>query len=145
MTRFEPKVVILKAYPNSDPEIIQYYIEKGYRGIIIEGTGLGHTPVSTEHPGRSWLPYIKNAAEDGAVIGLTSQTIYGRVHGSVYKNLRLLSDAGAVFCEDMMSEVAYVKLGWLLGNHTNKDAKEMLNKNIAGEITERTSYDEFLM
>ena len=39
-SKFEPQVALLKFYPNSDPEIIDHYIEKGYKGIIIEGTGL---------------------------------------------------------------------------------------------------------
>ncbi len=144
-TKFEPKTALLKVYPNSDPEIMQYYIDRGYRGFILEGTGLGHMPVSTEHPGKSWLPYIKNAIENGAVIGMTSQTLYGRVNANVYRNLRLLGNAGVVYCEDMLPETAYVKLGWLLGSHDNKAAKELLDKNIAGEITKRVNYDEFLV
>ena len=38
------KVGILKVYPDSDPSIIDWYIEKKYKGLIIEGTGLGHVP-----------------------------------------------------------------------------------------------------
>jgi glutamyl-tRNA(Gln) amidotransferase subunit D len=144
-TNFEPKTALIKVYPNSDPEVMQYYMDKGYRGFILEGTGLGHMPVSTEHPGKSWLPYIKNAIGSGVVVGMTSQTLYGRVHANVYRNLRLLSNAGVVYCEDMLPETAYVKLGWLLGNNDNAAAKELLNKNLAGEITKRVNYDEFLV
>jgi glutamyl-tRNA(Gln) amidotransferase subunit D len=142
---FEPGVAMVKTYPNSDPEIISYYLKKGYRGIIIEGTGLGHVPIDVSHEGKSWLMQIKNAVNTGAVVGMTSQTIYGRVHPNVYEPLRVLSDAGAVFCEDMLPETAYVKLGWLLGNYAVNDAKEMLNKDIAGEIKKRLNYDEFLI
>ena len=49
-----------------------------------------------------------------------------------------ISELGVVFCEDMLPETAYVKLGWLLANYPEKRAKELLNKNIVGEITERT-------
>lgn len=143
-TKFEPQVLLIKAYPNSDPEIISHYLEKGYRGFIIEGTGLGHTPTLVEHYGRSWLPFIKSAINSGAVVGMTSQTLYGRVHTNVYKPLRLLSNAGVVFCEDLLPETAYVKLAWLLGNNSNAKAKELLDKNLAGEINSRITYDEFL-
>ncbi len=142
--KFEPKVALIKAYPGSEPGVIDYYTGKGYRGIIIEGTGLGHTPVSIEHEGRSWLPYIKRAVDGGAVVGMTSQCLYGRVHRNVYKNLRLLSNAGVVYCEDMLPETAYVKLGWLLGNYSGDRAAELLCRNVAGEINERVSIDEFL-
>ncbi len=143
-TDFEAKVAILKAYPNSDPEIIDYYIGKGYKGIIIEATGLGHTPTSVEHKGKSWLPFVERAVKKNVVVGVTSQCLYGRVNDNVYKNLRLLSHAGAVHCEDMLTETAYVKLGWLLANHKQEEAKDLLAKNIAGEIKERTTFDEFL-
>ncbi|MGC8649202.1 MAG: Glu-tRNA(Gln) amidotransferase subunit GatD [Candidatus Micrarchaeia archaeon] len=143
-TNFE-KVALIKAHPNSDPEIIEYYMQKGIRGFIIEGTGLGHTPVSVEHEGFSWLPYIKDAVANGAVVGMTSQCLYGRVNENVYKNLRLLKNAGVVFCEDMLPETAYVKLGWLLANYDTDKVKSLLNKNLVGEIKERIRFDEFLI
>ena len=59
---------------------------------------------------------------------------------NVYRNLRLISKAGAIYCEDMMPEVALVKLGFLLGNHKEK-AAELLNVNLTGEITKRTEVD----
>jgi glutamyl-tRNA(Gln) amidotransferase subunit D len=145
MPEFDSKVAILKAYPGSNPEIVQYYIDKGYHGLIIEGTGLGHTPVSISHEGMSWLPYLKRAVESGLVVGMTSQCVYGRVNPSVYRNLRLLSSAGVIYCEDMSTETAYVKLGWLLANYGREKARELLNVNIAGEIKSRSMFDEFLV
>ncbi|EQD79724.1 hypothetical protein B1B_00058 [mine drainage metagenome] len=47
-----------------------------------------------------------------------------------------------VNCDDMLSEVAYVKLGFLLGNYDAKKSGEMLGANIAGEITKRTEFSE---
>jgi glutamyl-tRNA(Gln) amidotransferase subunit D len=145
LTKYEPKVALVKAYPNSDPEIMDYYVEKGYRGIIIEGTGLGHTPTSVTHKGRSWLPFVEKAVQKKVVVGVTSQCLYGRVNTNVYRNLRLLSNTGAVHCEDMLPETAYVKLGWLLGNYKPEEAKEMLGRNLTGEIKERIREDEFLI
>ena len=141
---FEPKVALVKAHPDSDPDIIRYYSGKGYRGIIIEGTGLGHAPVSTPHKEYNWLENIKQAAGSGVVIGITSQCLYGRVDSSVYRNARLMADAGAVYCEDMLPEVAYVKLGFLLGNYGSEEAAKLLPVNIAGEITKRSEVDWFV-
>ncbi|MGC9099074.1 MAG: Glu-tRNA(Gln) amidotransferase subunit GatD [Candidatus Micrarchaeia archaeon] len=144
LTGFEPKVALVKAYPNSDPMIIDYYLSKGYKGIIIEGTGLGHTPVSTLHGEYSWLEHIKRAVDEGMIIGMTSQCLYGRVNENVYRNLRLLRSAGVIYCEDMLPEVAYVKLGFLLGNYKKEHAEKLLNANIAGEITKRSEMDWFI-
>lgn len=140
-TGFEPKVALVKFYPNSDPEIIDHYVGKGYKGIIIEGTGLGHVAVTPSDKKYSWIESIRNATGSGAVVGMTSQCLNGRVSSTVYTNLRLISKAGATYCEDMLPEVALVKLGFLLGNYDRKKAAELLNKNIAGEITERTEVD----
>ncbi|MGC8537627.1 MAG: Glu-tRNA(Gln) amidotransferase subunit GatD [Candidatus Micrarchaeia archaeon] len=142
-TKFEPKVAIVKAYPDSEPDIMDFYLGKKYKGVIIEGTGLGHAPVSTSHPEYLWLPKIKEAADSGMVIGITSQCTYGRVNSSVYRNLRLISSAGAIYCEDMTTETAYVKLGWLLGNYDAAKAKELLPTNLVGEIGTRSEYDDF--
>ncbi len=140
-TAFEPKVALVMAYPNSDPFVLDYYVAKGYKGIIIAGTGLGHVPSSTPHGGYNWLGVIKDAVASGLVVGMTSQCLYGRVNSKVYRNLRLASEAGAIYCEDMLPEVAYVKLGWLLGSHTKKESEKLLVKNLAGEITERSEAD----
>ncbi|MDE1865099.1 MAG: Glu-tRNA(Gln) amidotransferase subunit GatD [Candidatus Micrarchaeota archaeon] len=144
VTGFEPKVALIKSHPNFDPSILDAYVEKGFRGIIIEGTGLGHVPASTTHKEYLWLDHIKKAIQEGVVVGMTSQCLYGRVHPDVYRNLRLVSNLGVVYCEDMTPETAYAKLGWLLGNYKPEEAKELLSKNIAGEIKERTEADEFL-
>lgn len=138
LTKFERKVALVKTYAGQDPAIIDFYVQRGYRGIIIEGTGLGHTPLA-------WLPNVENAIKQGIIVGMTSQCLNGRVNGKVYRTLRLLSNAGVVYCEDMLPEVALVKLGWLLGNYSAKEAKEMLSKNLRGELKNRSIHDEFLV
>jgi glutamyl-tRNA(Gln) amidotransferase subunit D len=142
--KFDDRVALVKAYPNSNPDIIDFYLQKGYKGIIIEGTGLGHVPVDTGKKDRQWLPHIKQAIDKGVIVGITSQCIYGRVNTNVYRNLRQLSSIGAIFCEDMTPETSFVKLGWLLGNHTKEEAIKLLNKNVCGEISKKTESDAFI-
>lgn len=144
-TAFESRVALVKAYPGSDPGVIGFYVKKGCRGIIIEGTGLGHAPVSPSEKENSWLQHIKDAIDSGVVVGMTTQAIYGRVNANVYRNLRMLSAAGAVYCEDMLPETAYVKLGWLLGNYSAREAAGMLVKNMVGEISQRLELGDFLV
>jgi len=144
-TRFEPKVALVKAYPSSLPEIIDFYVSKGFKGIVIEGTGLGHVPTQTLDPRDSWIPRIKEATKRGVVIAVTSQCIYGRTNSYVYRNLRLLKAAGAIHCEDMLPETAYVKLGWLLANHSVEEARAMMPLNLVGEINPRITEEEFLL
>lgn len=145
-TKFESKVALLKAYPGSDPKFIDHLIKIGIRGIVIEGTGLGHVPTSTPEPERSWIPHIKNAVESGVPVVITSQCLWGRVHPYVYRNLRILDSAGVIWGEDMLPEVAYIKLGWALGHTKNLDkTREIMLKNYAGEISERIDSNVFLI
>ncbi len=139
---YEPRVALLKFYPNSDPEILDYYIRKKYKGVIIEGTGMGHVAVSPRDERYSWLGHIKRAVDSGMIVGMTSQCINGRVNTNVYRNLRLIAGTGATYCEDMIPEVALVKLGVLLGNYRKKEAARLLAKNMAGEISERSAANQ---
>ncbi len=142
--RFEERVAMLKVYPGADPEIMDFYVSKGYRGFVIEGTGLGHVPTFAE---KSWIKSIKKHVKDGIPFVVTSQTLYGRVNPDVYTNLRILfREAGAIPGEDMLPETAYVKLGWVLG-HTQdmEEIRKRMLTDYAGEITERSVPEGFLM
>ncbi|MBN3037304.1 MAG: Glu-tRNA(Gln) amidotransferase subunit GatD [Candidatus Diapherotrites archaeon] len=142
-TRFEPKVALLKAFPGSDPSILEYCVKQGFRGIVVEGTGFGHVPTQAK---KSWIPSIRAAVESGVVVAVASQAMYGSTNMEVYSNLRVLfRESGAIPCGDMLSETAYVKLGWVLG-HTKSAEKagEMMLTNVAGEFNSRLEEDMFL-
>jgi glutamyl-tRNA(Gln) amidotransferase subunit D len=145
-TKFEPKVALIKTYPGADPDFIDYLVSSDFKGIVIEGTGLGHVPTQTSEQGMSWIKSIQNAIRSGVPVVITSQTLYGRVHSHVYRNLRILDSTGVIWGEDMLPETAYVKLGWVLG-HTNEmeKVKELMGKNMAGETSERSEFETFLM
>jgi glutamyl-tRNA(Gln) amidotransferase subunit D len=144
-TKFEPKIALLKAYPGSDPKVIDYFVKNGVKGIVVEGTGLGHVPTSTPEKKMSWIPHVKNAIESGIPVVVTSQCIWGRVHPYVYKNLRILDSTGVIWGQDMLSEVAYVKLGWVLAHAKDlKKIREMMLTNYAGEISKRSDPETFL-
>lgn len=155
-TKFEKKVAILKAYAGSDPGVIDWYINHGFRGLVIEGTALGHVPTgqsgtNVKHFDKkmSWIPYLKKAVDQGIVVVMASTCLYGRIHPFVYRNLRLAHGTGMIYGDelpsDMLPEVAYIKLGWVLG-HTkdSQKAKEMMITNVCGEITERSDAESFL-
>jgi len=142
--KFEPKVALLKAYPGSEPEILEFLVKKGYKGFVVEGTGMGHVPTFAD---KSWIPTIKKIIKDGIPVVIAPQTIYGRINTDVYTNLRILyHDAKAIPAEDMLSEVAYVKLGWVLAHTKDLDKiRELMLTNMAGEITQRSELDTFLV
>ena len=54
--KFEEKIALIKFFPGSNPNIIGHYIEEGYKGLIIEATGLGH--VSTDESEKNWIHFV---------------------------------------------------------------------------------------
>jgi len=140
--KLETKVALIKVYPGLDPEIFDFYINKGLKGFVIEATGLGHTPTLGKF---SLLPKIERAINSGIPVVITSQCLYGRTHPTIYYNLRELSKRGAIFGEDMLPEVAYIKLMHVLRKTKNmKKVKELMLTNMAGEVTERSRVDTFM-
>jgi glutamyl-tRNA(Gln) amidotransferase subunit D len=144
VSKFEEKTALIQIYPGMDPEIIDFYVKKGYKGLVLSATALGHVPTEASHT--NLLPNLKKAIDKGTTIIIATQTLYGRVHPLVYTNLRKLSiELKCTFVEDMLPETAYIKLGWILGQTKDKDkVKELMLTNIAGEITERTDNKSFL-
>lgn len=140
---FEEKVGIIKCHPNMFKEQFDFF--KGYKGLIIEGTGMGHAPV--DPPNRlhiNILESIKLLIKSGTVVAMTSQCLFGSVHPHVYTAAINLTDAGVIYCKDMLPETAFIKLAWLLGNYKKEEAKELMAKNLRGEVNERLMKDEFL-
>jgi glutamyl-tRNA(Gln) amidotransferase subunit D len=132
---FDDNVVLIKAYPDIDPKVIDWNVENGIRGIILEGTGLGHV-------GDYLFSAIRNAVKKDVVIGMTSQCLWGRLNMNVYDQGRDLLAIGVISLNDMLPETAYVKLRWILGQTTDsKEAKRLLRENIAYEYSARTLYD----
>jgi glutamyl-tRNA(Gln) amidotransferase subunit D len=143
-TKFEEKIGLIKVHINMQPEEFEAY--SGFKGLVIEGTGLGHTPLDVIDDCTKIHEKIKKAikklADDGTVIVMTSTCMFGRVNMNVYSKGRDLLELGVIPGEDMLPETAFVKLAWLLGNHKAEDAKLLIGKNLRGEITQRRLYKE---
>ncbi len=131
--RLYDKVVLIKFFPGLKPDVLEYYYDKGYRGFVLEGTGLGH--VATD-----WIDTIRRISEDSLVV-MTSQCLWGRICDRVYDTGRYLLKAGVIEGEDMLPEVALVKVMWLLGNYDLEEAKKLVKVNLVGEITPTTKYE----
>ncbi len=130
--KFDEKVAIVKAYPGLQPEIIDTLVDKGFHGIVIEGSGLGH--VANNLNGS-----IRRAVEEGIPVVMTSQCLFGRTDLYVYSTGRRLLEAGVIPGSDMLPETAYVKLSWILGSKTRDlgEVRRLMTMNIVGEINPR--------
>lgn len=135
----EPNVAFIKSYPGISGELIDYHIDKGYKGIVLEGTGLGHCPEDI-------IPSLERAKDEKIPVVMTSQCLYGAVNMHVYSTGRKLISAGVISAGDMLPETAFVKLIWTLGQEDNlDDVRNIMQTNIAGEIQDKLSLKYFLI
>jgi glutamyl-tRNA(Gln) amidotransferase subunit D len=136
---FEERVAMVYYYPNMHPDIIDSLIDNKYKGIIIAGTGLGHI-------NKPVYPAIERAAKAGVAVYMTVQTLWGYVHMFVYDTGRDLMAKGIIPAENMLPEVAYVKLGWALGQTSDlAEVRRLMLTPVCGEITEREPFDGYLI
>jgi glutamyl-tRNA(Gln) amidotransferase subunit D len=133
---FSEKVALVKFHPGLDPAVIDWYAERGFKGILLEGSGLGHVS-------KYCFDAVQNASNRGVVVALASQCIWGRVNMHVYDTGRDLMNRGVVPLDDMFPETALVKLMWVLGQTSDaEEAKKLLKQNFAGEFSPRTLPEE---
>ncbi len=137
------KIGLLKTTINMDARQFLFY--KGYDGLVIEASGIGNLPTSAldrhtlEH--KKIFNALKTLTKKTVVV-LAPQTIYGRLNLNVYSNEREMQKIGVLgHLNDMTPETTVVKLAWLLSNH-KKEVKELLFKNLKGEINERLMKEE---
>jgi len=138
-TAYDDRVTILYYYPGMKPDLVDALVEKGYRGIVIAGTGLGHV-------NRPLYPALERAISKGVHVVMTVQTLWGFAQMYVYETGRDLLDIGVVPLDNMLPETALMKLGWVLG-HTDDHSEvlAMMRKPINREITEREPHNGYLI
>jgi len=130
-SQFDPNVALVKYHPGLSVEMIDWAIARGYKGIVLEGTGLGHV-------GEALFPSLEKATKDGIVVAMCSQCIWGRVHMNVYSTGRDLQKIGVIPLGDMLSETALTKMMWAFGQEKDaEEVKKLMISNIANELSER--------
>ena len=141
---FEDKVAVVRVYPNMFPVLIDALTKEHYKGLVLEGTGIGHAPTNIAENFSNYEA-LQKFINNGGIVVLTSQCIFGRVNLDVYANGRRLKEIGVISGSDMLTETAYLKLAWLLGNYPKEKLEELLPLNLKGEIKERLAFTEEIL
>lgn len=136
---FSDKVTMLYYYPAMKPDVLDAMVDAGYKGIIIVGTGLGHV-------NKELYPAIERAHKKGVHMYMTLQTLWGYVHMFVYDTGRDMMAKGIIPAGNMLPEVAFIKLGWVLGQTDDtEEVKRLMLTPINDEITPREPYNGYLV
>ena len=136
---YDDRTTILYYYPGMNPDLVDALVEKGYHGIVIAGTGLGHV-------NKPLYPAIKRATDAGVHVVMAVQTLWGFAQMYVYDTGRDLMDLGIVPLDNMIPETALMKLSWVLG-HTRErsEVMRMMTTPVAHEITPREPHNGYLV
>jgi len=138
-TAYDDRTTILYYYPGMKPDVVDAAVEKGYRGMVIAGTGLGHV-------NRPLFPALERAIARGVHVVMTVQTLWGYAQMYVYDTGRDLLDIGVVPLDNMLPETALMKLSWVLGHTGDHDeVMRAMREPIAGETTDREPHNGYLV
>lgn len=103
--KIHAKVDLIKCTAGQDSSFIDFCLDKGDEGIVLEAMGRGNVPPQM-------LPGIKRAVENNIPVVLVSRCFEGRVYESYgYEGGgKMLRDIGVIFADHMPGQKARIKL-----------------------------------
>lgn len=138
-TKIDTRVGMLYSYPGMNPDILDSMVDKGYHGIVIIGTGLGHV-------GTDMFPPLERCQEEEIPVVLVVEPLFGYIHLRVYETGRDMLARGVIEGGNMLPSAAYTKLIWVLGHTRNvEEVERLMETDIAGEITAREGPRGFML
>ena len=140
------KIGLVYSHPQMFAKELECY--KGFDGLVLAGTGLGHFPITESDEftkeNKKILAAIKALAKKMPVV-MAPQTIYGSLQMDVYSPGRVIQEAGVLGnFSDMTPETTFIKLAWLLSNYP-KEVKALMARNLRGELNVRLQGSQYNM
>ena len=131
-TKLDMRVSILKLHPGMTPQVMRAVVcGPETRAVILETYGAGNAPT-----GEWFLEIVREATAMGKILVNVTQCLTGSVDMDLYANGKAMANAGVVNGYDGTTESTLGKLFFLMGKSgDNEWVKEMLTKNLKGEIT----------
>jgi L-asparaginase len=126
-------VAALRLHPGVNEQTVRAVLDQpGLRGLVLEAYGAGNGPTD------EWfLNPFRLAVADGLTVVATTQCRAGSVIGGLYASGSALLATGAIAGGDMTFEAALTKLMVLVDRHEPDDVRQLMQQDLAGELTVR--------
>jgi L-asparaginase len=123
----DSRVFLLKLVPGTQPDVLDFVAQAGYRGLVIEAFGLG----GLHYIRRNLVEKLRMLREKGVRILVLTQCMYEKADLSIYEVGNQLLKTDVISGQDLTTEAAVTKLMWALAQD-NTD--ELLMSDLCGEI-----------
>lgn len=123
----DTRVFLLKLVPGTQPDVLDFVGQAGYRGLVIEAFGLG----GLHYIRRNLVEKLRQLREQGVRVMVVTQCMYERADLSIYEVGNQLLKTDVINGLDMTTEAAVTKLMWALAQ---EDTDALLSRNLCGEM-----------
>lgn len=125
--RVEPRVFLLKLVPGTQPDVLDFVLHAGYRGLVIEAFGLG----GLHYIRRNLVEKLRMLRHAGVRVLVVTQCMYEKADLSIYEVGMQMLRSDVLSGMDMTTEAAVTKMMWALAQD---DPDALLTSSLCGEV-----------
>ena len=123
----DSRVFVLKLVPGTQPSVLDYVMQAGYRGLVIEAFGLG----GLHYIRRNLVEKLRELRQRGILVLVVTQCMYEKADLSIYEVGNQLLSVDVISGRDMTTEAAVTKMMWALSLDS---PAQVLSENLCGEF-----------
>ena len=123
----DSRVFLLKLMPGTQPDVLDFVAQAGYRGLVIEAFGLG----GLHYIRRNLVEKLRMLRARGVRVLVVTQCMYEKADLSIYEVGMQLLSTDVISGMDMTTEAAVTKLMWALAQ---QDTDALLGRCLCGEM-----------